>query len=148
MKNILFVCSGNTCRSPMAQCLFTAALHARGITDICAISAGVCANGGAPASIGALRAMQRRGLSLQAHRSQPVTAALLARSALVVGMSSSHIETLRTRFPTCAVPMVAFDDPPISDPFGGDDAAYERAARDIERQLPALTDSLQASCRP
>ncbi|MCI6376732.1 MAG: low molecular weight protein arginine phosphatase [Clostridiales bacterium] len=138
MKTILFVCTGNTCRSPMAECMMNALLKRRGITGVRALSAGVYAASGAPASGGARRAMQRRGLSLEAHRSQPVTAALLARASMVMCMSQSHLAALRAQFPGLQIPMRAFDDPPVSDPFGGGDDAYERAARDIERQLPAL----------
>lgn len=145
MKTILFVCSGNTCRSPMAQCLLNATLQARGMADICAISAGLYAQSGAPASLGARRTMLRRGLSLAGHRSQPVTAALLMRAALVVGMSDSHIQALHAAFPACRAPMTAFASPPISDPYGGTDADYERAARDIECQLPTLWQRLEES---
>lgn len=136
MKKILFVCTGNTCRSPMAECMFRAL--AGGGWRIA--SAGIHALSGAPASAGARRAMQRRGLSLTAHRSQAVTSVLLSQMDLVIGMSESHIRQLRMMYPDCQTPMRAFDDPPISDPYGGDDAAYERAARDIERQLPSLLD--------
>lgn len=138
MKTILFVCTGNTCRSPMAECMMNALLERRGISNVQALSAGLCAETGAPASVGARRAMQKRGLSLDMHRSQPVTGMLLSSASLIVCMSQSHLLALRARFPSLQTPMRAFGDPPVSDPFGGDDAAYERAACDIERQLPIL----------
>lgn len=134
---VLFVCTGNTCRSPMAECMLKALARQQGLETLNVLSAGLYAQSGAAASVGARRAMQRRGLSLEEHRSQPVTAALLDKVDLVVGMTENHITPLRDAFPQ---KMRAFDDPPISDPFGGDDASYERAARDIERQLPALLD--------
>lgn len=137
MASILFLCTGNTCRSPMAECLFNAAGSKHH-----AISAGTYAQSGAPASAGALRAMQRRGLSLAKHKSQNVTAVLLEQADLIVGLSPSHTMQLRMMYPHCATPMTAFDDPPVSDPYGGDDAAYERAAADIARQLPALIHHL------
>ena len=134
MKRILFVCTGNTCRSPMAECMF----RALGKNEWQVSSASTYALSGAPASIGAQRAMQRRGLSLASHKSQAVTSVLLSQMDLVIGMSESHIMQLRMMYPDCRTPMYAFDDPPVSDPYGGDDAAYERTARDIERQLPHL----------
>ena len=134
MKRVLFVCTGNTCRSPMAECMFGAL--AEGQYE--ALSAGVYALSGAPASDGAKRAMQRRGLSVESHRSRAVTLALLESVDLIVGMSANHIMQLKMMYPNCKTPMTALDDPPVSDPYGGDDAAYERAANDIARQLPQL----------
>ncbi len=110
--------------------------------EIQVLSAGTYAFSGAPASRGAQRAMERRGLSLVNHKSRAVTSVLLESCDLVVGLTQNHIVQLRMMYPQCAVPMTAFDDPPVSDPYGGDDAAYEQAARDIERQLPALLHQL------
>ena len=134
MKKILFVCTGNTCRSPMAECMFRA--EAEGKYEV--LSAGVYALSGAPASDGAKRAMQRRGLTLENHRSRAVTLVLLENVDLVVCMSATHLMQLKMMYPGCRTPMTALSDPPVSDPYGGDDAAYERAANDIARQLPQL----------
>ena len=143
MKTILFVCTGNTCRSPMAECLFRALTRERGLAnEYRVLSAGTYALSGAPASGGALRAMERRGLSLANHRSTAVTSVLLESCDLIIGLTNNHITQLRMMYPQCQTPMTAFDDPPVSDPYGGDDTAYEQAARDIQRQLPALLQKL------
>lgn len=141
MKTVLFVCTGNTCRSPMAECLLNALAREQG-AQVRAASAGLCAPDSAPASEGALFAMRRRGLSLDEHRARTVTRELLEGADLAMCMGQSHLIALRARFPGLTTPIFAFDDPPVSDPFGGDAAAYERAARDIARQLPALLDAL------
>ena len=144
MKTIVFVCTGNTCRSPMAECMFRALVKNQGLEDEFRIfSAGTYAASGAPASIGSLRAMHRRGLALESHKSQPVTRVLVEQANCVIGMAQSHIMQLRMMYPDCQTPMHAFDDPPISDPYGGTDADYERAACDIQRQLPALLCALR-----
>ena len=139
MKTVLFICTGNTCRSPMAECLFNALARTKGVR---AASAGLCAPDGAPASEGALFAMRRRGLSLEGHRARTVTREMLEGADLAVCMGQSHLIALRARFPGLSTPLRAFDDPPVSDPYGGDAAAYERAACDIARQLPALLAAL------
>lgn len=123
--------------------MLRAALKEHGMMDeIQVLSAGTYALSGAPASTGAQRAMQRRGLSLADHRSRAVTGVLLETCSLIVGLTQSHINQLRMMYPDCPTPMIAFDDPPVSDPYGGDDAAYEQAACDIQRQLPALIQHL------
>ena len=86
--------------------------------------------------------MRRRGLSLEGHRARTVTREMLEDADLVVCMGQSHLIALRARFPGLSTPLRAFDDPPVSDPYGGDAAAYERAAGDIARQLPALLAAL------
>lgn len=140
---ILFVCTGNTCRSPMAACLWNELCQGAERAGFRALSAGVNAPSGMGASDGARRAMERRGLTLTAHRSRPVTGELLDRVDLVVGMSERHIQSLKTRFPAAKVPMRAFD-PPIPDPYGGGDETYEATARELEPQLAALLHLLEA----
>ena len=138
---VLFVCTGNTCRSPMAACLFNGLCEASGLRGFRALSAGTDAMSGMGASDGARRAMEKRGLTLAAHRSRPVTEDLLAGVDLVVGVSERHLQRLRARFPTVGAPMRAFD-PPIADPYGGSDETYERTARELEPQIAALLQLL------
>ena len=143
MKTVLFVCTGNTCRSPMAACLFNAFCERQGDHRFRAISAGVQAFPGAPASEGALRAMKRRGLSLWWHRAQPVSSQLLESVALIVCMSPAHAEALRRRFPPFSERIRTFSQP-IPDPFGGDDPAYEKTACTLETEIAALYHLLSA----
>lgn len=141
MKTVLFVCTGNTCRSPMAACLFND-LARRSGQKMRALSAGIGAVDGLPASQGARRAMARRGLSLEGHASQELTEDLLQKADLVVGMTNCHLALVRAM--GAKSPLYAFDDPPITDPYGGGDDVYEQAARDIQRQLPALMQQLES----
>ena len=133
----------------MAACMFNAAIARQGLSDqYLALSAGTYALSGAPASDHAQLAMQRRGLALSDHRSQAVTGVLLEMCDLIVGITPHHLQQLRMMYPRCCVPMIALVDPPVSDPYGGDEHAYEQAACDIQRQLPALISQLRKENAP
>ena len=141
MKTILFVCTGNTCRSPMAACLMNRLLKERGFTGWQAVSAGAAAYEGQPASQGALRAMERRGLSLAAHHSRNVTRALLDTTDYLICISRRHLELLAGTFGKLP-PSLAIQ-PGVPDPFGGSDREYEACAVMLEALLPSLLSTLE-----
>lgn len=84
------VCTGNICRSPMAEGLLRRRLAERDCTDVEVISAGTWAYEGNPASEGARGVFRARGWDLQPHRARELTADLLREADLVVGMTSVH----------------------------------------------------------
>lgn len=147
---ILVVCTGNTCRSPMAAALLKKALaDALNVSEdgllergIDVSSAGVSAFDGDPASSGARRAASRRGLSLDRHASRPISALALDDYECVFGLTPEHVSTLRRRFNVAHASTLDPDGHGIADPFGGGDDDYEAAARDIEaavaRRVPML----------
>ena len=141
MKTVLFVCTGNTCRSPMAACLLNAYCAERRL-PLRAESAGLYAADGAPASDGALAVMKERGLSLGRHTARPVTRALVNDASLVLCMSEAHAAALRERFPGATTPIEALS-PAVPDPYGGDAAAYRRAADALAALLPGVVRRLR-----
>src|SRR5688572_17681993 len=148
---IAFVCTGNTCRSPMAETLarklLGERLHAGGagqpsLADFGfeLASMGIFAASGAPASAGALEFMAERGLDLRSHRSRQATPEVLLRQDRIYGLTESHVEALRVQLPPGRTPPLELLDPAgadIADPVGGPRAAYQRSAADIERALRA-----------
>ena len=126
----LFVCTGNTCRSPMAQALWQKRGHE-------AASAGLYARPGESASTGALRAMDAYGLDLRFHRAQTVSEALMHRADKIIAMTPQHAYALCQRFPQHQTKIQCMP-MSISDPFGGDDEDYLSCARDIDRALDLL----------
>ena len=84
---VLFVCTGNTCRSPMAEAIVRAEIETGAWGAVVVGSAGVAAAPGAPASGGALRAAQRNGLDLSSHESRVLTPTLVAWADLILTMS-------------------------------------------------------------
>ena len=139
MADVLFVCSGNTCRSPMAACLFNAECEKRGL-PYRAASAGAAACEGMPASDGAYTVMKERGLSLASHRSQPLSEQALQGVRLVVCMSASHAWAVRERFPTANVAVMQ---PSISDPYGGTVVRYRQTADELALQMDAVIARLR-----
>ena len=124
---IVCVCTGNTCRSPMAAALLRRALDKRGREDILVESAGLAA-GAAAAEI---------GLDLSGHLSRPFTPALAAGAARIVAMTAGHAAVLTGRF---AVPprKVIVPSGGIPDPFGGTLADYRRTRDTLAAAMDAL----------
>src|SRR5690554_6248953 len=107
-KHILCVCTGNVCRSPMAEKLLAHALDAeKDLRDkITVISAGVAAYPGDPASGNAVTALQKVGLSLDKHRSRPVNPELLENAVLVLCMTESHRQFLLAQYDDIKAPVL------------------------------------------
>ncbi|MAE62551.1 MAG: threonylcarbamoyl-AMP synthase [Planctomycetaceae bacterium] len=128
-RTVLFVCSGNTCRSPMAAALARTDLNDPRI-DV--ISAGVFAGSGSPMSDDARRAVEQLGVDPGAHRSQALTPELLAQADVVFGMTQSHVAAAHQMSPASAdkIKLLDADGADIDDPIGaGLDMYVECATR-------------------
>jgi glycine hydroxymethyltransferase len=145
VKNVLFVCTGNICRSPIAEGLFRRLIGNR--KDIEVVSAGVHAVRGQPPSLYAVQVCAEEDTDISGLRSQPLTATLVEHATHIFAMTGAHVETIQTLFPQTAEKtflLREFEEPgttvwrDVPDPIGLGREVYENCARIIKNALPSV----------
>ena len=145
---LLFVCTGNTCRSPMAASLARRLADERGLADLVIESAGTGAYDGTTASDGALLVAMEHGTDLSGHRARTLTTEMVEQADLVLTMGDRHLARVRElggvakghRLTEFASHGAGGHD--VSDPFGGDLATYRATYDELEAAIRRVLERL------
>src|SRR5215470_6568401 len=145
MKTVLFVCTGNVCRSPMAEGIFRRSVQGRG--DYRVFSAGLGAMDGQPPSAYAVQAVKELGIDISSQRSRMLTPEVVHQADYIFGMTHSHVDTVMLLYPHAAEKtflLREFDETldafekDISDPIGGSYDVYLGCRDQIEQGIASL----------
>lgn len=140
MKKVLFVCTGNTCRSPMAEAYFNYAAKEQGL-DAVSFSAGLYTEDGLPFSENSVLALAEEGITLNG-TSRQITEDMVKESDYVFGLTRNHGHTVISAFPEYSQKVYGFPCD-ISDPFGGDIVTYKKCLAGIKDGIDKIIEYIK-----
>ncbi|KJR95974.1 MAG: hypothetical protein VR68_16485 [Peptococcaceae bacterium BRH_c4a] len=149
---LLFVCTGNTCRSGMARAMASRELEKDGVAGVEVLSAGTCAISGQPASPNALAVMQEMGIDLKDHRSAIIDKRMVEEADLILAMTAGHRQAVYELCPEVGPKLhtlagYALMTGDVHDPYGGDLETYRRVADQLEGMIRSAVDRLVKEIR-
>lgn len=145
MKRVLFVCTGNTCRSPMAQGLMNQFAQQHGL-DVQATSAGIAADESEPISKNAALSLEEEGIDMSYHRARQLCKNDISNANAIFCMTRNHMLAVLSLYPESTEKLYLFEEE-IGDPFGGGIEMYRRCRDEIATQIPYVCRALGEKVR-
>lgn len=149
MRSVLFVCTGNLCRSPVAEYLLQERLSQLGEENIVVESAGTIAGDGNRAAQDAVETMAAFGIDMSGHRARRLTGEMIAAADLVIAMEKYHYNTIVSLSQEAAgntVMMGKFlggqEEMEIPDPYGGNREGFVKSVEMLKQASNAIADNL------
>lgn len=150
MKRVLFICTGNTCRSPMAKALLEKLIRQKLKQDFYEVeSAGLFAIDGLSASTEAIEVLRYENLDLTIHQSQSLTDQIVKWADIIITMTEAHYEQLLDLYPAAHDRVFTFSElaglteSDVNDPYGKGQAAYQITLQQLKKGMPRLFSYLE-----
>lgn len=141
IKSVLFVCTGNTCRSPMAEFILKDALKKRGIKGVKVASAGLCADESGTINDLAKKVLKKNGVPARKFKSRQISGEMVDKFDLVLCMTQNHKNALPAMDKIKTLGEMV-DMPDVGDPYGNGEAVYTLCFAQLKAETDKLVDKL------